>query len=157
MKKSLAKIFVACFALGLGIGISSNNMAISDIPSNFKVAVVDVAKIISSSQQVKALKEEQMKNKADLENFVKMARADVEKQPNAVKKKQLTDKYDRELNAKRKNMQSIYNQKLQKIESQINTVIAQRAKAEGYNLILSKSSVLYGGNDITASISQFVK
>ena len=157
MKKSLAKIFVACFALGLGLGLASNNMAISDIPSNFKVAVVDVAKIIASSQQVKALKEEQMKNKTDLELFVKNARADVDKQTNAVKKKQLTERYDRELNAKRKTMQSVYNQKLQKIESQINTVIAQRARAEGYNLILSKSSVLFGGTDITDSISQFVK
>ena len=157
MKKSLAKIFVACFALGLGLGFASNNMAISDVPSNFRVAVVDVAKIISSSQQVKALKEEQLENKSELELFVKNARADVDKQTNAVKKKQLTEKYDRELNAKRKNMQSLYNQKLQKIESQINTVIAQRARVEGYSLILSKSSVLFGGTDITDSISQFVK
>ena len=157
MKKSLANIFVACFALGLGLGIASNNVALSDIPSNFRVATVDVAKIIANSQQVKALKEEQQKNKADLELFVKNARADVDKQTNSVKKKQLTDKYDRELNIKRKNMQSLYNQKLQKIEAQINSVIAQQAKSNGYNLILSKSSVLFGGTDITDSISQLVK
>ena len=157
MKKSLAKVFVACFALGLGLGITSNNIAFSDIPSNFKVATVDVAKIISSSQQVKALKEEQLKNKTELETFVKNARAEVDKQTNAVKKKQMTEKYDRELNFKRKNMQSVYNQKLQKIESQINSVIAQRARAEGYSLILSKSSVLFGGTDITDSVSQLVK
>lgn len=157
MKKSLAKIFVGCFAIGLGLGVTSNNMAISDIPSNFRVATVDVAKLVSNSQQVKALKEEQQRNMAELERFVKTARADVDKQPDALKKKQLTDRYDRELNAKRKTMQMTYNQKLQKIESSINTVIAQRAKAEGYNLILSKGSVLYGGTDITTTISQFVR
>ena len=138
MKTSLIKIFVGCFALGLGISLGSNNMAISDIPSNFRVAYVDVAKIVSNSQQVKALKDEQAKNKAELETFVKNARAAVDKQPNAVRKKQMTENYDRELNAKRKTMQVTYNQKLQKIEASINTVIAQRAKAEGYNLILSK-------------------
>ena len=157
MKTSLIKIFVGCFALGLGISLGSNNMAISDIPSNFRVAYVDVAKIVSNSQQVKALKDEQAKNKAELETFVKNARAAVDKQPNAVRKKQMTENYDRELNAKRKTMQVTYNQKLQKIEASINTVIAQRAKAEGYNLILSKSSVLFGGTDITNSISQYVK
>ncbi len=157
MKKSITKIFVACFALGLGIGIGANNMAISDIPSNFKVAVVDVAKIVSGSQQVKALKDEQLKNKAELEKYIETARADVNKQTDATKKKQLTERYDKELNAKRKTMQMAYNQKLKKIEENINAVIAQRAKAEGYSLILSKSSVLFGGTDITTSISQYIR
>ncbi len=157
MKKSLAKIFVACFALGLGVGIGSNNMALSDIPSNFRVAVVDVAKLVSESNQVQALKQEQLKNKAELEKYIATARADVEKQPTAIKKKQLTERYDKELNAKRKTMQMSYNQKLKKIEDNINTVIAQRAKAEGYNLILSKSMVLFGGIDITPSISQYIR
>ena len=157
MKKSLAKIFVACFALGLGIGIGANNMAISDIPTNFRVAVVDVSKIVSGSRQVQALKDEQMRNKAELEKYIQTARADVEKQTTAVKKKQLTERYDKELNAKRKTMQMAYNQKLKKIEDNINTIIAQRAKAEGYNLILSKSMVLFGGTDITSSISQYVR
>ena len=71
MKKSLAKVFAACFALGLGIGIGANNMAISDIPSNYRVAVVDVAKIVSNSQQVKLLKDEQLRNKTELENFIR--------------------------------------------------------------------------------------
>lgn len=157
MKKSLAKVFIACFALGLGIGIGANNMAISDIPTNYKVAVVDVAKVVSNSQQVKALKDEQIKNRSELEAFIKTARANVDKQPNAAKKKQMTETYDKELNAKRKAMQATYNQKLQKIEANINNIIAQRAKAEGYNLILSKSSVLYGGTDITNAISQYVR
>ena len=157
MKKSLAKIFVACFVLGLGVGIGANNMAISDIPLNFKIAVVDVAKVVSNSQQVKALKDEQLRNKAELEKYIETARADVNKQTDALKKKQMTDRYDRELNAKRKTMQMAYNQKLKKIEDNINTVIAQRAKAEGYNLILSKSSVLFGGTDITTSVSQYVR
>ena len=157
MKKCFAKLFIGCFAIGLGIGIGSNNMAISNVPSNFKVAVVDVAHLVSNSQQVKALKDEQLKNKTELENFIKTARANVDKQTNAVRKKQMTETYDKELNAKRKAMQTTYNQKLQKIESNINNVIAQRAKAEGYSLILSKSSVLYGGTDITNIVSQYVK
>lgn len=157
MKKSLIKVFIGCFALGLGIGVASNNMAISSIPSNFRVAVVDVSKIVSNSSSVKALKEEQLRNKEELEKFIKFAKADVDKQTEAYKKKLLTDKYDRELNVKRKNMQAIYNQKLQKIEAGINNVITQRAKAEGYNLILSKNSVLYGGTDITASIAQSIR
>ena len=157
MKNSLIKIFIGCFAIGLGLGIGANNMAISDIPSNFRVAYVDVAKLVSNCPSVKALKDEQQKNKDELERFIKYAQNDVSRQPDALKKKQLTDRYDQELNAKRKAMQITYNQKLQRIENNINNIIAQRAKIEGYNLILSKSSVLFGGTDITSSVAQYVR
>ena len=157
MKDSLIKIFIGCFALGLGIGIASNNVAISGIPTNFKVAVVDVSKIVAESSSVKALKEEQLRNKAELEKFIKIAKADVDKQTETYKKKLLTDKYERELNIKHKNMQTAYNQKLQKIEATINTIITQRAKAEGYDLVLSKGSVLFGGTDITPAVAQNIR
>ena len=47
--------------------------------------------------------------------------------------------------------------KLQAIDKSITATIAQEAKAQNYNLVLSKSSVLYGGDDITASIAKNVK
>lgn len=46
-------------ALGLAafvVGMSVNNFAMSDVPPSYKVAVVDVSKVVASSAQVKALK-----------------------------------------------------------------------------------------------------
>ena len=50
-----------------------------------------------------------------------------------------------------------YATKLQAIDKSISATIAAEAKAKNYNLVLSKGVVLYGGEDITASISKIVK
>ena len=59
MKNSLKFLTVSLVAFA--IGLAAGNYAISDVPSNFKVAVVDVQKVVASSSQVKALKDEQKK------------------------------------------------------------------------------------------------
>ena len=56
MKKSIKFLAVAMAAFA--IGFSANNYAISDVPSNFRVATVDIQEVVASSAQVKALKKE---------------------------------------------------------------------------------------------------
>lgn len=146
------------FALGLSafiIGMSVNNYAISNVPS--KVAVVDVQKVVAASAQVKALKADREAKVKDLGNFVTTARAAVAKETNATKKKALEDKYNKELNTKRNNIQKDYTNKLANIDKSISALIAQKAKAAGYELVLAKGVVLYGGTDITAEIAKNVK
>ena len=63
MKNGLKFLSVALVAFGLGLVAS--NYAMSDVPSDFKVAVVDVQKVVTNSSQVKALKEEQKKKASD--------------------------------------------------------------------------------------------
>ena len=146
------------FALGFSafiIGRSVNNYAISNVPS--KVAVVDVQKVVAASAQVKALKADREAKVKDLGNFVTTARAAVAKETNATKKKALEDKYNKELNTKRNNIQKDYTNKLANIDKSIYALIAQKAKAAGYELVLAKGVVLYGGTDITAEIAKNVK
>lgn len=146
------------FALGLSafiIGMSVNNYAVSNVPS--KVAVVDVQKVVASSAQVKALKADREAKVKDLGNFVNTARNAVAKETNATKKKALEDKYNKELNTKRNNIQKDYANKLANIDKSISALIAQKAKAAGYELVLAKGVVLYGGTDITAEIAKNVK
>ena len=146
------------FALGLSafiIGMSVNNYAISNVPS--KVAVVDVQKVVASSAQVKALKADREAKIKDLGNFVNTARNAVAKETNATKKKALEDKYNKELNTKKNNIQKDYANKLANIDKSISTLIAQKAKAAGYELVLAKGVVLYGGTDITTEIAKSVK
>lgn len=146
------------FALGLSafiIGMSVNNYAVSNVPS--KVAVVDVQKVVASSAQVKALKADREAKVKDLGNFVNTARNAVAKETNATKKKALEDKYNKELNTKRNNIQKDYANKLANIDKSISALIAEKAKAAGYELVLAKGVVLYGGTDITAEIAKNVK
>ena len=55
MFKKIVPLTVIAFMLGL----CANNFAMSGVPANYKVAVVDVAKVVSSSKQVATLKKEQ--------------------------------------------------------------------------------------------------
>ncbi len=146
------------FALTLSafvIGMTVNNFAISNVPS--KIAVVDVQKVVAASTQVKNLRAERAAKVKDLSNFVKTARENVAKEPNAAKKKELENKYNKELNQKRNAIQKDYSSKLAAIDKNISGIIAQKAKAANYDIVLAKGVVLYGGTDITSEITKSIK
>lgn len=155
MNNQLKLIFTAAFAFGLGIGM--NNFAMSDVPSTFKVAVVDVPKVVVTSSQVKALKAEQAKKADALQKWIATAQADVKKQSTDEGKKKLIKKYDDELRKKQRANSDEYVKKLTEIDKNIGVVINQKAKEQGYNLVLAKGLVLYGGDDITDTIAKTVK
>lgn len=154
------KNYVKYCVLGLSafvIGMSVNNFAISDVPANYKVAVVDVQKVVAASSQVKALKSEQQKKFQNLNAFVKTANDAVNKEKDATKKKALQEKYSKEYNSKRAAIQKDYASKLASIDKNISSVIANKAKQDNYNLVLAKGVVLSGGTDITAEVTKLIK
>ena len=148
MKKQITTLAIAAIAFIMGLGI--NNFAMSDVPSNYKVAVVDVNAVVQKSAQVQALKKEQQQK-------MQTVRADVQKQSTKEGKEKLVKKYDAEFAKKQEAIKKNYAGKLQAIDKSISATIAAEAKAKSYNLVLSKGVVLYGGEDITASISKIVK
>ena len=110
-------------ALGIAafvIGMSVNNYAISNVPS--KIAVVDVQKVVASSSQVKALKADREAKIKDLANFVTTARANVAKETNATKKKELEN---------RKAMKESLEQEKQKSEESRDKIIITRDVGRG--------------------------
>ncbi len=143
--------------LAFGIGLAAGNYAISDVPSNYKVAVVDVQKLIASSAQVKSLKEDQKKKGQDLSKFVENAKSTLDKEKDPAKKKALEAKYNKEFQTKRTTIAKDYETKLLAIDKSISALIAENAKTNGYNLVLAKGVVLSGGIDITDEISRQVK
>lgn len=155
MKNSLKFLTVSLIAFA--IGLAAGNYAISDVPSNFKVAVVDVQKVVASSSQVKALKDEQKKKGQELAKFIETAKTNLDKEKDAKKKKALEEKYNKEFQAKRDAIAKNYETKLLAIDKNISSVIDKNAQANGYNLVLAKGVVLSGGTDITDAISKEVK
>jgi Skp family chaperone for outer membrane proteins len=160
MKKNVK---IATVALSVFIiGSLANNIAMSEVAKtqsvkSFKVAIVDVQKVVANSKEVNALKEDQKAKVADLTSFVDKAKADVAAEKDLTKRKALEDSYNKELNVRKSAMDKDYAAKLATIDKNISTVVAQKAKAQGYDLVLSKGIVLYGGEDITTSIAQSVK
>lgn len=122
-----------------------------------KVAVVDVQKVVNKSAQVQALKKEQEAKNKELANFIKKAGEDIKKEADINKKKALMDKYDKDLKTKREANLKVYKTKLEAIDKSINATIVQQAKNLGYDMVLTKGVVLYGGDDITEAILKVVK
>ena len=130
------------------------NLAQADVK---KVAVVDVQKIVNKSAQVQVLKKEQQAKQKEMAQFIKKAGEDIKKQPDEKQRKALAKKYDTELKAKREANAKTYKTKLETADKNITNTIIQQAKAQGYDLVLTKGVVLYGGDDITESILKVVK
>lgn len=144
----------ACLVIGIVIG--ANNFAMSDVKSS-QIAVVDVPAIVAKSAQVKALKDEQTKKAQELKKWLDTVNADVQKQSTEANKQKLLKKYNEELAKKKEVNVKEYTKKLSAIDASISATIAAQAKAKGYDIVIAKSSVLYGGDDITAEIAKMVK
>lgn len=146
------------FVVGLSafvVGAAFSNFAMSDVPS--KIAVVDVPQVVNSSSQVQALKKEQQVKTKEIVAFVEKARKDVAATTDVKKKQALEDKYNKELNAKKSAMDKNYATKLTAIDAAISKQIEAQAKAGGYDIVLAKGVVLYGGSDITDAVKKAVK
>ena len=134
-------------------GIAFSNAAMAE----GKIAVIDVQAIVSKSAQVQALKQEQKMKMQELENWVKNCRADIDKQTTKEAKEKLAKKYDAELAKKQEVIAKNYKTKLQTIDKNITSTIVSQAKAKGYDMVISKSVVVFGGDDITADVQKVVK
>ena len=142
------------FYLVLLVLIFATNLAFAEIK---KVAVVDVQKVVNKSAQVQALKREQLNKKKELAQFIKQSGDSIKKEPDANKKKALAQKLDKELAAKAQANEKAYKVKLEAADKNISNTIIQQAKLMGYDLVLTKGVVLYGGDDITEAILKVVK
>jgi len=123
----------------------------------FSVAVVDVPAVVNASAQVQTLKKEQQLKAQEIIKFIEKARKDVASITDTKKKQAAEEKYNKELTAKKEKMDADYATKLQALDKSISQQITDKAKADGYNVVLSKNVVLYGGTDITSEIVKIVK
>lgn len=153
MDKHFKSVLAMSIAFVLGCGF--NSMAISN--SLGRVAVVDVPKVVAQSTQVKNLRTEQEKKKAEFVQFMNKAKSEIDAQSDINKKKSLAQKYEKELAAKREAAAKDYAKKLQAIDANITSVIVKEAQSMGYEVVLAKNSVLYGGDNITDTIVKNVK
>lgn len=145
MKKALS---LTLMALILGSGIATAEQ---------KIAVVDVQAVVSKSAQVQALKKEQQAKMQDLEKWLKTAQTDVEKQQTKEGKEKLLKKYNAEFAKKKEAIAKDYAARLQAVDKSITETISTTAKTKGYNMVISKGVVVYGGDDITADVQKVVK
>ena len=145
MKKTLLTLTLAALLSGFSVASAQN------------IAVVDVSAVVAKSAQVQSLKKEQKSKVQELDKWLKNAQADVNKQQTQEGKEKLLKKYNAEFAKKRQAIAKEYQTKLQAIDKSITETISTKSKAMGYDMVISKSMVISGGDDITAEIQKIVK
>ena len=154
MKKNLLTLALCFFAFGLGLGF--NNIAFSD-GAGIKIGYVNVAKLLETSKALKAAEDARAKSTTEMLKWYDTASEDIQKQTTPEARKNLVKKYEDQLTKKKNTIKDAYAKKVAEIDKQMSEVINQKASAMGYNIVLRKDSVLFGGDDITAQILPLVK
>ena len=121
------------------------------------IAVVDLNRVVESSNLVKQLKQEHSKKIAELDRIIVNARGEISNEKDPAKVLLLEDKYMKEFNSKREALERDYNNRLSVIEKDIKSEISKKAEKDGYDYVLAKSVVLYGGKDITGELLNSIK
>ena len=88
----------------------------------------------------------------ELNKIIVNARGEISNQTDSAKILQLEEKYTKEFNSKKPELENDYNTRLNNIEKNIKDEIAKKAQAENYDYVFAKSVLLYGGKDITNDI-----
>lgn len=145
MKKTLSFV-LTLLLLGTGAAMAEQ-----------KIAVVDIPAVVAKSAQVQELKKEQQVKMQDLEKWLKIVQVDVEKQQTQEGKEKLLKKYNAEFAKKKETLAKNYQSQLQAIDKSITETISATAKSKGYDIVISKNVVVYGGDDITAELQKLVK
>ena len=73
------------------------------------------------------------------------------------KKKALAAQYEKQLVTKREAYTKDYATKLKATDASITEQIGKKATEMGYTMVVPKSAVIYGGDDITATILKVIK
>ena len=153
MFKKIVPLTVIAFVLGL----CANNFAMSGVPANYKVAVVDVAKVVSSSKQVATLKKEQHSKMEQIKKVYETAQNQALKEKDVKKRNEIMKNAENTVVKMKTENDKVYAKKLADIDKSISTTIQAHAKKSGYDLVLAKGVVLYGGTDITTEVQKLVK
>jgi Skp family chaperone for outer membrane proteins len=122
-----------------------------------RIAVVDVNRVVAQSAQVQTLKSEQAQKSQELQQWLNSVKAEVDSKQTNEEKQKLVTAYNQEFTKRQEIIRADYTQKLQMIEKSINETISEEAKNQGYDIVLAKHFVLFGGDDITDDVAKIVK
>ena len=147
--------FVIACVLVFFVGYNMNDAAVS-FPK-YKVAVVDVSTVLTSSPDIQSLKQSQDKKMEELNTLISKAQNEIVNESDKNKALQMETTYRKEIEQKKLDMDQEYNSKITVINNKIKSMISDEAKKSNYNLVLPTGMVISGGDDITNDIVKKIK
>ncbi len=147
--------FIIACVLVFFVGYNINDAAVS-FP-RYKVAVVDVSTILTSSPEIQSLKQSQDKKMEELNTLISKAQNEIVNESDKNKALQMETNYRKEIEQKKLEMDEEYNSKITVMNNKIKSMISTEAKKSNYNLVLPTGMVISGGDDITNDIVKRMK
>ena len=124
---------------------------------NAAFAVVDLQRVVLSSKEIAALSNNRQQQLQELRKMADDANEKINAEKKEEAKKELSQKFLGEINAKKDLFDKAHASGLQAAEQNLNNIINEVAKSEGLSVVLNKSSVVNGGKDITDAVVELVK
>lgn len=151
MKKNILILFgfIVSFMLGACAVVNATSMPL-------KIATIDIVAIARGSNEVAALRLYENKEREALSAYMQKAKAEVLKEKDKTKQTQLQKKHIQVYKTKQNKLQSHIAKKSNAIDKKIYDSIKTYADTKGYNLVFSKSALIYGGEDISAEIIKVI-
>ena len=143
--------FIIACVLVFFVGYNINDAAVS-FP-RYKVAVVDVSTILTSSPEMQSPD----KKMEELNTLISKAQNEIVNESDKNKALQMETNYRKEIEQKKLDMDEEYNSKITVINNKIKSMISTEAKKSNYNLVLPTGMVISGGDDITNDIVKRMK
>ena len=147
---------IACCSIAFLVGFGTKALLTSPA-SISEAAIVDVQKVINLSPDVVLLRHKLQQRNQELEKWLVSVRKEVSKQNSQDKKNKLKQKYDAEFAQKKQHIRQDYLNDLKKIDTKLQKLISMTAKAEGFQMIFPKNSIIDGGVDITDKVLKIIQ
>ena len=122
-----------------------------------KIGVVDIQKLVEKSSAVQMLKRDHNAQLETLNSIITEAQNAIAKETDPQKMVMLQDKYNSEFNRRKNAIDNDYKSKLSSIENNLKQDIISSAKKHDYDIVVAKSVLFYGGEDITDVVAKDVR
>ncbi len=156
LKNSLKYTIVAAVAL-MGAVFVSDKVIAEPTASGFEFAVIDLQKVVPASKDLNALRDERMKQVQDLQKMAETANEKIKAIENEEERKKASEDAVKEINAKKAEYDKTYQTTLEASNKKLEEIIKAVATEKGLNVILLKTVVLQGGQDITDAVIEKIK
>lgn len=140
MKKILALLSISCI------------FCCQQVMAAEKFGCVNLTNIMNQYSYAKSVHAKIQSQENDIDKFVKNAQLKMRNAKSNEEAKQIEETSKKELATKIENLKKYSDSEMTKIQANITEAVKQVGKAQGYSLILTDSSVLYGATDVSVEV-----
>jgi len=122
-----------------------------------KIAYINLQQVVANSRELSAIQVDYAQKQKDFNNWLQQANKDIDKEKQKAKKESIAKEYQEMAHKKEVALRAEYNQRFSKVDRKLRRIMRRAARSHGCNIIMSNTSVVYGGTDITAQVIKAVK